>query len=106
MWSVTRHSRRPATSALDRLVFSNQAFRLQCHRFKNAAFHWGGSHMTTIARTLLASCALLALPQIAHAQAASPWPVGDEIGMANTLGPATWKRCAPFLADAKAKSYE
>ena len=62
---------------------------------------------TAPARTLLASCALLALPSLAHAQsAASPWPAGDEIGMANTLGPATWKRCAPFLADAKAKSYE
>ncbi len=26
--------------------------------------------------------------------------------MANTLGPETWKRCAPHLAKAKAKSYE
>ena len=61
----------------------------------------------TLARTLLASCALLALPSLAHAQsAASPWPAGDEIGMANTLGPATWKRCAPYLANPKAKSYE
>ena len=51
---------------------------------------------TTFARTLLASCALLALSCFAHAQsAASPWPAGDELGMANTLGPATWKRCAP-----------
>jgi len=62
---------------------------------------------TTFARTLLASCALLALSCFAHAQsAASPWPAGDELGMANTLGPATWKRCAPHLANAKAKSYE
>jgi kynurenine formamidase len=36
----------------------------------------------------------------------SPWPAGDEIGMANTLGPSTWQRCATYLADAKAKSYE
>ena len=36
----------------------------------------------------------------------SPWPPGDEIGMANTLGPSTWQRCAPHLADPKAKSYE
>jgi kynurenine formamidase len=36
----------------------------------------------------------------------SPWPAGDEIGMANTLGPATWQRCAPYLADGKARSYE
>src|SRR3984893_6433644 len=35
-----------------------------------------------------------------------PWPPGDEIGMANTLGPSTWQRCASYLADAKAKSYE
>src|SRR5438128_12310568 len=35
-----------------------------------------------------------------------PWPPGDEIGMANTLGPATWQRCATHLADPKAKSYE
>src|SRR5271165_1889045 len=35
-----------------------------------------------------------------------PWPPGDEIGMANTLGPSTWQRCASYLADPKAKSYE
>src|SRR6476469_4251796 len=57
-------------------------------------------------RALLASSALLLGSHVAHAQSASPWPAGDEIGMANTLGPATWKRCAPFLADAEAKSYE
>lgn len=38
--------------------------------------------------------------------AQSRWPAGDEIGMANNLGPATWARCAPLLADPKAKSYE
>jgi kynurenine formamidase len=26
--------------------------------------------------------------------------------MANTLGPVTWKRCAPYLANPRAKSYE
>jgi kynurenine formamidase len=36
----------------------------------------------------------------------SPWPPGDEIGMANTLGPSTWQRCATHLADGKAKAYE
>jgi kynurenine formamidase len=36
----------------------------------------------------------------------SPWPPGDEIGMANTLGPITWQRCASYLADPRAKSYE
>ena len=34
------------------------------------------------------------------------WPPGDEIGMANTLGPATWQRCATYLADPTARSYE
>jgi hypothetical protein len=64
------------------------------------------------ARTLFTSSALLALsslaqPSLAQAQsAASPWAAGDELGMANTLGTATWKRCAPYLADPKAKSYE
>ena len=35
-----------------------------------------------------------------------PWLPGDQWGMANTLGTATWKRCAPYLANPKAKSYE
>ena len=35
-----------------------------------------------------------------------PWPAGDERGMANAIGPATWARCAPFLSQAKAKAYE
>ena len=65
-----------------------------------------------LAVALSTSCALLALsslaqPSSAQAQsAASPWPAGDELGMANTLGTATWKRCAPYLAHPKAKSYE
>src|SRR3984893_13843518 len=65
--------------------------------------------------------ALMILMQIGYALAAgalitaaaaqsqtqrSPWPPGDELGMANTLGPATWQRCAPHLADPNAKSYE
>jgi kynurenine formamidase len=58
------------------------------------------------ARVLLASSALLLASHAAHPQAASPWPAGDEIGMANTLGPDTWKRCAPHLAKSKAKAYE
>ena len=61
------------------------------------------SHFST---ALFAGCVLIVLPSLAHAQAKSPWPAGDEIGMANTLGPATWKRCAPHLANPKAKSYE
>ena len=35
-----------------------------------------------------------------------PWPAGDERGMANTLGHTTYARCAPYLANLKAKAYE
>src|SRR5262245_42131469 len=43
----------------------------------------------TLARALLAGCAWLAHASLAQGQGASPWPAGDELGMANTLGPAT-----------------
>src|SRR5262249_49908084 len=49
-------------------------------------------------------CAASLVPIEAVAQ--SRWPAGDEIGMANTLGPATWQRCATYLANPRAKSYE
>jgi kynurenine formamidase len=54
-------------------------------------------------------CVLAAAGAAAQAQTGTPrpaWPPGDEIGMANTLGPSTWQRCASYLADPKAKSYE
>jgi len=35
-----------------------------------------------------------------------PWPAGDEVGMANTLGLGTWARCAYHLAAGGAKTYE
>ena len=35
-----------------------------------------------------------------------PWPKGDERGMANTLGPGTWFRCAQYLMAPGAKCYE
>jgi len=38
--------------------------------------------------------------------ASPPWPEGDERGMANTLGPGTWMRCAHHLMADGAKSYE
>ncbi len=38
--------------------------------------------------------------------AAPPWPQGDERGMANAIGPATWARCMPHLGNSKAQSYE
>jgi kynurenine formamidase len=49
---------------------------------------------------------LLVQPLPAPAQNRPPWPAGDEIGMANTLGPATWQRCATYLANPNAKAYE
>ena len=35
-----------------------------------------------------------------------PWPAKDEQGMGNIIGPETWMRCAPLLADPNAKCYE
>lgn len=35
-----------------------------------------------------------------------PWPEGDERGMANTLGPGTWSRCAYHMTVPGAKSFE
>src|SRR5260221_4375966 len=37
---------------------------------------------------------------------APPWPAGDELGMANTLGAGTTARCAWHMAQKNAKSYE
>ena len=35
-----------------------------------------------------------------------PWPAGDQRGMANTLGAGTWMRCAYYMSQPGAKSYE
>lgn len=35
-----------------------------------------------------------------------PWPSDDQAGMANTLGPGTWMRCAAQMGKSGAKSYE
>ena len=35
-----------------------------------------------------------------------PWDEGDERGMANTLGVGTWMRCAHYMSQPGAKSYE
>lgn len=37
---------------------------------------------------------------------APPWPAGDELGMANQIGPGTYARCAWYMANPKAKAYE
>lgn len=38
--------------------------------------------------------------------ASGPWPRGDELGMANTMGNGTWMRCAHYLGQSGARSYE
>ena len=35
-----------------------------------------------------------------------PWSQGDQIGMANTIGPGTWARCGYHLSKPGAKVYE
>ena len=35
-----------------------------------------------------------------------PWDQGDQKGMANTIGAGTWLRCAHYLGQEGAKSYE
>src|SRR5262249_23417931 len=62
--------------------------------------------MHRVLRALAVVSASLVCPLPASAQNSPPSPSGDEIGMANTLGPATWQRCATHLANPKAKSYE
>jgi kynurenine formamidase len=56
-------------------------------------------------------CAFAAVSAVSAAEAQnttgpSRWGAGDEIGMANNLGPATWQRCAQSLANPKSKTYE
>jgi kynurenine formamidase len=58
---------------------------------------------------LLAATACNATPGPTQPQAAvasPPWPAGDERGMTNAIGPATYARCAPFLAEPTARAYE
>lgn len=38
--------------------------------------------------------------------ATGPWPERDQKGMANTLGEGTWLRCAHYMSQPGAKSYE
>jgi kynurenine formamidase len=37
---------------------------------------------------------------------APPWPAGDELGMANAIGPGTWSRCAWHLTQPGVRAYE
>jgi kynurenine formamidase len=55
---------------------------------------------------LAVATAVVSMAQAQYATGPSRWGANDEIGMANTLGPATWLRCAQSLANPKAKAYE
>jgi kynurenine formamidase len=66
----------------------------------------GIMNRTTRVGTVGFICAILAWAATAAGQNRPQWPPGDELGMANTLGPATWQRCAQHLADPRAKVYE
>jgi kynurenine formamidase len=57
---------------------------------------------TVVATAIVAGSAVASTAVFAQGR----WPAGDEIGMANHLGATTWARCAPLLANPKAKSYE
>src|SRR5689334_5974457 len=58
-------------------------------------------------RLVLAVAVSCALPGYSQGRIPSPpWAAGDELGMANQIGPGTYARCAPYLANPKAKAYE
>ncbi len=62
-----------------------------------------------LAPFLLAGMACAAAPDQTQAPAdvpSPPWPAGDERGMANAIGPATWARCASYFSQPAARAYE
>jgi kynurenine formamidase len=71
-------------------------------------------NMTTYIRWILVGLAISV--QAIHAQEpvklqrqkvpSPPWPAGDERGMGNQIGPATWGRCAWHLGQPGIKAYE
>src|SRR4051812_26045568 len=91
--SATRHSREASDGRRPRRANLPPARRaaFQHRRLKEDIIN-----RHAFARALVTSSALLALSalapsSLAHAQStsASPWPAGDEFGMANTLGTTT-----------------
>jgi kynurenine formamidase len=55
---------------------------------------------------LAAATAAVSTAQAQYTTGPSRWGPNDEIGMANTLGSATWQRCAQSLANPRSRSYE
>ena len=63
----------------------------------------------SLALVLLASMGCAGAPDQTQTSAdvpSPPWPAGDERGMANAVGPATWARCGTYLAAPRARAYE
>lgn len=56
--------------------------------------------------TLFLTCALVVSESAEPSPPVQAATTGDEVGMARELGPATWARCADYLANADAKVYE
>ena len=54
-------------------------------------------------RVMVVTMSLLSFPLVASAQQPA---MGNEIGMARELGPATWARCAAELSNPDARAYE
>ena len=72
------------------------------------------SDLTVAATAVLALCSAgdaravepAALLALSSKSPAPPWPAGDELGMANTLGEATTLRCGWHLSQRGARTYE
>ena len=72
------------------------------------------TEMTLAATAVLALCPAgdaravepAALLSLSSKSPAPPWPAGDELGMANTLGEATTMRCGWHLSQRGARTYE
>jgi len=65
--------------------------------------------MKSAAVLIALAAAVAAGPALAAPALSVPapaWGQGDEVGMGNTMGPASWARCAPYLSQPGAKVYE
>src|SRR5262245_62350973 len=62
--------------------------------------------LTRFVCALATASTLVSVAEAQNTTAPSRWGQGDEIGMANTLGSATWQRCAQSLTNPRSKSYE